>query len=200
MRSGIRSYRVQYAARLAAAAVLALTTLVTGTLAVAAFSAPEAGNPLAGLGFGAEERAQAAAQSGAPDALALNRALLEAVPAAPRGWNRQAYLSGREAFTPDTADALRKSYTVAPFGPTDSVWRLTYLYERWDRLPVDLRRSARREHRTHVRVHGSGVKPQDISNGAGRLAAALNQTAGRRDRRSQTQNGTARETVQTTKP
>ena len=183
MRTGVRSYRFQSAARLAVGAVLALTTLAAGIMAVVSFSAPQAATPLSNLGFGAEERAQTAAQAGAPDAPALNRQVLETAPAAPRGWNRQAYLTGRTGFTPDTAAALKKSYTVAPFGPTDSVWRLNYLYEHWDRLPVDLRRSARLEHRTHVRIHGSGVKPREITNGAGRIAAALNQNAGRRDRR-----------------
>lgn len=183
MRTGLRSYRFQSAARLAVGAGLALSTLTTGVLAVVAFSSPQTDTPLSALGFGAEERAQAAAEAGAPDALALNRQVLEAAPAAPRGWNRQAYLTGLNGFTEDTADALQKSYTVAPLGPTDSIWRLKYLYERWDRLPVELRRSARLEHRTHVRVYGGSLKPGDISNGAGRIAASLNQNAGRRDRR-----------------
>lgn len=183
MRTGLRSYRFQSAARLAVGAVLALATLTSGVLAVVAFSAPQAANPLSALGFGAEERAQAAAQAGTPNALALNRQVLEAAPAAPRGWNRQAYLTGTKGFTPAVADALSRSYTVAPFGPTDSVWRLKYLYERWDRLPVELRRSARQEHRTHVRVYGGSLNPREITNGAGRVAAALNQNAGRRDRR-----------------
>lgn len=183
MRSGLKSYRFQNAARLAVSLGLALPTLAVGVLAVVAFSAPRTANPLSGLGFGAEERAQLAAQTHAPDALEWNRAALEAAPASAHGWNRQAYLHGRNGFTPEVADALKRSYTVAPFGPADSVWRLNYMYERWDQLPVELRRAARLEHRTHVRIHGSGVKPGEIHNDAGRVAAALNQNAGRRDRR-----------------
>ena len=173
--------RLDACCRLAVAVVL--TTAVGGAagLAVTGFSAPFAPNPLAGLGVSAEERAVRSAEAASPDAALWNARFIAAVPASARGWTLQAYLEGRDGFTPASAEALRRSYVVAPLGPTDSVWRLTYLYENWDRLPTNLRRSARVEHRTHERQHGS-LSPEIISNPAGRLAAGLTKDAGYRER------------------
>jgi hypothetical protein len=171
------------AARTGLAAAVACATLAASVLVIAGQSDPNAANPLKRLGLGAEARAHRAAEDGAVDAAALNQRVLEIAPAAARPWNRKAYLSGRGGMTPETLDALRRSYTVAPFGPTDSDWRLTYLYENWSDLPVDLRRSARLEHRTLL---ASGrrlaVDPARIESPSGRTASALNRAAGRRDR------------------
>ena len=161
--------------RLATCGVLALLAIGGGATAASGFLNPSAPNPLAGLGVGAEERAVRAAGAGQAEADVLSRRFLEAAPASVRAWNLKAFLAGRDGLTPQTVDALRRSYTVAPLGPVDSNWRLTYLYERWDALPVDLRRLARAEHRALVRAYGPNVvRVGDIANPAGRLAAGVN--------------------------
>lgn len=157
------------------AAVVGACGVVFGLGAVWAFLLPSPGHPMAQLGFGMEEAADNAARTESPDAVMVNLRLLNATPGSGRAWNRQAWLEGRRGVTPASVHALRRSYAVAPFGPTDSVWRLNYIYERWDALPADLRRMARNEHRLHVRSHGrSGVRPSEITNAAGRLAARMN--------------------------
>ncbi|MGA0545815.1 hypothetical protein ACO2Q1_11110 [Brevundimonas sp. VNH65] len=150
--------------------------VAAGVGAISAFLAPHPNHPLAKLGFGLEEIAAAAARTGESRASGINRRLLDATPGSSRAWNRQAWLEGRTSVSPAAVEALRRSYGVSPFGPTDSVWRLTYAYNRWDALPQDLRYRARVEHRLHVRTHGrSGVRPGEIANPAGRLAARMNQ-------------------------
>ncbi|QTC91485.1 hypothetical protein [Brevundimonas goettingensis] len=165
-----------YRLKLASVGTLAGGSLISALALAIALAAPQIHVPVFdAFGVGAEARADAALESVDPaEALRANRASLNAAPMAAAGWLRIAWLQTRDGspLNAEGLDALEKSYTVAPFGPDVTVWRLNFLYEHWNELTPKLREEA-----SHETVMGLGwrLDASKISNPSGRLAASLNQ-------------------------
>jgi hypothetical protein len=166
----------------------ACAALMGGTLVVGAALAIGAGSPateipvLAGLGVGAEARADWAAASTdtpLPAALAANRAVIDAAPMTAAPWLRIAYLRSRNGQPLDgpALEAIERSYTVAPFGADVTAWRLTFLYDHWSELTPDIRAEVTAEHLAAVSIL-SLWKPDVVKNPAGRMAATFTQARG----------------------
>ena len=171
------SYRI----KLGAGAALATTTLVAGlAMAIGAGSPATAIPVLSALGVGAEARADAAAASTdppLPQALAANRAALDAAPMSAAPWLRIAYLRSRNGQPLDgpALDAIERSYTVAPYGADVTGWRLTFLYDHWSELTPGIRAEVTAEHLTLVTYQQPVWSPAAIKNPSGRLAATFTQ-------------------------
>ncbi|RZJ18776.1 MAG: hypothetical protein EON91_03785 [Brevundimonas sp.] len=149
---------------------------------VLALAAPQIPSPLASSMISVREaRSDALAHALAP--ADLDRALTEAhaalklSPAAATVWLRVADLETRKAggLTPAALEALERSYEAAPLGPDVTLWRLTFLFERWRDLPAPLRQKAIAElsARSKTRARSSDDFADTIQDPAGRLAARM---------------------------
>lgn len=163
------------------AGALVALTLGGSALAMFAVAAPGAGPAAAsGLTSVHEARANAALALPTPDlglAEAETRRSLEQSVATPTAWLRLAYLEHERAggFSPAVALAVRRSYDAAPYGPDDTPWRLTFLFDNWQAIGPELRASALSELRL-ARAHNGGALrglPDSIRDPSGRLAATL---------------------------
>jgi len=160
---------------------LVALTLGASALAVFAIAAPDADLAGAsGLTSVHEARANAALTSGTPDltrAEAETRKSLAQSVAAPTPWLRLAYVEHERAggFNPAVALAVRRSYDAAPYGPDDTPWRLTFLFDNWQAAGPELRQMALDELRLAKAHNGYALRglPDSVSDPAGRLAAAL---------------------------
>lgn len=160
---------------------LVALTLGGSLLAVFAIAAPDSGPAGAsGLTSVHEARANAALLNGAPDLaraeVETRKALGQSV-AAPTSWLRLAYIEHQKAggFSPAVALAVRRSYDAAPYGPDDTPWRLTFLFDNWQAAGPELRKMALDELRL-AKAHGGYALrglPDSISDPDGRLAATL---------------------------
>ena len=165
-----------YRTKTAACWVFACTSLA-GTLAIAvgATSGSVSVPIFREWGLGAELTADAAVRRGQPRdlSLALNDKAIKASPMNAAAWLRVAYIRSGEAGPLDktAVDAVRRSYSVAPFGPDVTAWRLKFLYGRWSSLPSDIRAYVIDEHKTYGRqvVIDSSV----LTDPSGRLAAVM---------------------------
>lgn len=130
-----------------------------------------------------EARATAALAASAPDAAAIRLAAAETrrslalAPANPRPWLRLAYIETLRsgALTAPALEHLERSYVLAPYGPDDTPWRLSFMFQHWDRLTPSLRRLALRElavDRRGRRALGRQLMGE-VSNPSGRVALAL---------------------------
>lgn len=65
-------------------------------------------------------------------------------------WLRLSLIEKRSAgdFGEASAQALRQSYAVSPFGPQVTSWRLRYAFDNWNALPADLKEAAKLEMKT----------------------------------------------------
>jgi hypothetical protein len=173
------SYRI----KLGACAALMGITLTSGLALAIGVGSPTIALPvLADLGVGAEPRADLAAVSTdtpTADALAANRAALNATPMAAAPWLRIAYLRSRNGQPLDgpALEAIERSYTVSPYGDDVTAWRLTFLYEHWDQLTPEIRAEVTAEHLTSA-SWGRRWDPDVVKNPAGRMAATFTQARG----------------------
>lgn len=145
---------------------------------VLALAAPGLPSPLASSMISVREtRSDALAPADLDRALAEADAALKLSPAAATAWLRVADLETRKAggLTPAALEALERSYEAAPLGPDVTIWRLTFLFERWRDLPAPLRQKAIAElsARTRARARSSDDFADTIQDPAGRLAARM---------------------------
>ena len=79
------------------------------------------------------------------EALTLTRTALKRNPISAEGWARLAMIRSEQAdgrLTPEVADALRTSYSAAPFSRGAAVWRISFCASHWHGLDSGLRRHA----------------------------------------------------------
>ncbi len=163
------------------AAALAALTLTASGLATIALVNPS--NPVGdylGLAEVHERRATALLVNPQPSFDQLDRAAFEThrslalAPANPRPWLRLAYIESRRSgqLTQTGLEHLERSYVLAPYGPDDSPWRLSFMFEHWDRLTPELRQFALRELALQRREAGQHILTQ-VTNPQGRLALAV---------------------------
>lgn len=156
-------------------AFVAVSLIMTSAIAVGASSGEAKVLGFRNIGLGAEARADAAVRERkAPDiALMANRAAIEASPMNAAAWLRIAYIRSVQASSLDAVaiDAIEKSYSVAPFGPDVTPWRLQFLYGHWSQLSPDLRQEVMAEHVAYGRQ--IPIRDESIADPAGKLAAVL---------------------------
>lgn len=129
-----------------------------------------------------EARAEAAAQPETPDLRrveAETRRTLESRPGDAAAWSRLAWVAAQHGRRADMLDALDRSYTVSPYGPEVTAWRLRFAYGRWGALTPDLRRLAAAELTVAARHRPRlvGEVWADIPDPAGRLAFAMTRSS-----------------------
>jgi len=169
------SYRI----KLGACAALAATTLMSGAALAIGAGSPATPLPvLAGLGVGAEARADLAATSPetpAAEAMAADRAAIKAAPLSAAAWLRIAYIKSRDGrpLDAEALDAIERSYSVAPFGADVTGWRLTFLYDHWGELTPQIRAEATQEHTTLIAWQQPVWNIDSINDPAGRMAATF---------------------------
>ena len=166
----------RYRVKTVACVAFAITSLVlTTAIAVGATSGAVQIPGLRELGLGAEARADVAARDQqAPDvAFILNRSAIESAPMNASAWLRVAYLRSQssEALDDLAIDGIRRSYSVAPFGPDVTTWRLQFLYGHWSQIPLDLRQEAMAEHRVYGRL--VAIDDASLADPAGKLTAVM---------------------------
>lgn len=165
-----------------AAMALGVTALVTTTAGAAALALPHTGFASAiGLAPIHEQQATRFATTAATDADDRARARdatmksLGQAPANPTAWLRLAYLDSLEPAGLGSAGnrALAASWTVAPFGPDDSQWRLAFAFNHWAALDRPNRLAALEELKiTGPRVNSPQLR-ENVGDPSGRLALLL---------------------------
>jgi hypothetical protein len=122
-----------------------------------------------------EARAVAAANENPPDLEAVerySRATLAVRPGEPAAWARLAWAAAERGDLAEANEALDRTYTVAPYGPDITAWRLRFAFGRWQSLTPELRARAVDElsatYRTRYPVAEAALA--DITDPAGRLA------------------------------
>lgn len=175
---------------------LAGTGFLACLASVIALASPQARwSPLSGLAPAREARAYSlsAPADATPETLmqaALEtRASLREAPANATAWLRLAYLDSRDAggLGPDGNQALARSWAVAPFGPDDTAWRLTFAFNHWAALSPSNRRAALDELRVTQGRAGTQRLPETVRDPTGRLALLLSLDQMAWARREQTQ-------------
>jgi hypothetical protein len=178
-----------------AAIALAVTALVTTTVGAAALALPHTAFASAiGLASIHEQQATRLATTAAANADDRARARdttlksLRQAPANPTGWLRLAYLDSLEpaGLGPAGNRALAASWTVAPFGPDDSQWRLTFAFNHWAALDRANRLAALEELKISGRRVDSRQMLENVGDPSGRLALRLTLGEIRRARLAQT--------------
>lgn len=175
--------------------MVALGIAVVGLIATATMAAgllaPQT-DFAAGLGLAPiyERRADALAQTAATSeadrtaAVRETRRSLAQAPANPTSWLRLAYLDSvsPSGLTSSGDSALAASYSVAPYGPDVTDWRLAFAFNHWDVLSQENRLAALDELRvTSSKTRNRSLLAQ-VSNPAGRIALSLTNDALERDR------------------
>lgn len=161
--------------KIAAAAALAATSLVSAVGFTVALAAPlqEVG-PFSNLNWVHEIRAERAL-SGGDDEAALRHsdASIGQAPMTAHAWARHAYIHARreDAMGPRAVEALAQSYAVAPYGPGISRWRVRFALDHWRDLPPDLQRSVWQELEVQTRFHRRRVRTMrdQIADPSGRM-------------------------------
>ena len=168
----------------AACAGLAGLTLAGSTLAMVAIVAPGSpAAPASGLTSVHEARASARLTAPRPSAADLaiaereTRRSLETSVATPIAWLRLAYIDhARSGGLTDRARVdLDRSYTLAPYGPDDTPWRLGFVFDNWRVAGPELRRQAMDEIRV-TRAHNRNALrdlPDRVADPDGHMAATL---------------------------
>jgi len=168
----------RYRMKVIAATALAAVGLGGALLAALAVTLPTRTIPFAsGLGAVREARADVAARDIAQSdsAPSLNTAVLRVTPMSTPAWLRVAYLQTRGGAAPDatTLDALERSYTVAPFGPDASLWRLRFVFDHWSQVTPSLQRQALAELDALSYSRGRVFKAGDVTDPQGRFVAEM---------------------------
>lgn len=161
---------------------LAVAGLIGTTLGAVALAWPETGLAGAtGLAPVNERRADALARAAEIHdahrlaAGALTRLSLAEAPANPTAWLRLAYLDALAdgTLTQVGERALAMSYSVAPYGPDVTAWRLDFAFDHWSALSETTRTAAVDELMvTHRGLDHSGLRGS-TSDPAGQLALDL---------------------------
>lgn len=132
-----------------------------------------------------EARAVAASAANPPDletAERLTRQTLADKPGDASAWARLAWIASEAGDAGAMLEALDRSYSVAPYGPDITAWRLRFAYGRWGELTPELRRLASEEliltARYRPRVARAALA--DVADPAGRLAFDLTVRSARR--------------------
>ena len=161
---------------------LALVTLVAATVFAAGLAWPTSTmGELGGLSWANEARAGALISQPDPspavqrEASARTRQSLKGDPANATAWLRLAYI---DSLKPDGLGttglaALSRSYSLAPYGPDDSRWRLEFVFNNWSRMTPELRADALKELEVLALHRRYGDFPARIQDPIGRLAATL---------------------------
>jgi len=169
---------IGYRLKLVAVVVLAAAGLICAVSVSVAATYPHLNIPFASsVGLVTEVRASEASMNPIKigRAAMLNRAVIAATPMSANAWSRAAYLQAiaDNGFDDSAFEALERSYTVAPFGPEISLWRLTFLYENWGEITPSLRAQAAAELDALTYKRGGAFRSGAIQNPAGRLSASL---------------------------
>lgn len=102
---------------------------------------------------------------------------LRQAPANSTAWLRLAYLDSvsPEGFGARANTALSRSFSVAPYGPDDTAWRLAFAFNHWSALTVANRRLALEELSYIAAQRSPKVAKlrQDVTDPAGYLALSL---------------------------
>lgn len=169
----------------------------TGALALASVRPDLRAPGLTALGVGAEARADrlaiaAATTGGVAQALTANREALNAAPMTAAAWLRIAWLRAQNGARLDSRslEAMEKAYSVAPFGPDVTTWRLAFVYDHWSDLTPALRKDATAEHYETALRRPARLDTAAIADPSGRLAATLTEAraAAERAKRRQARN------------
>ena len=168
----VNAYRIKVVSGFAfATAALVFTSAIAIGVSVTGRPVPVLGD----LGIGAESRADHAVQSGmaSAEALRVNEAALAAAPMNAAAWLRIAYIHSLDgaSLNASALGAVQKSYSVAPYGPDVTRWRLQFLYDHWGQLNAELRAEAMDEHLAYGRQ--IRLSPSASSDQAGWLASSL---------------------------
>lgn len=159
----------------ACSAFAAVSLLITSAIAVGASVGDVKVLGFQNIGLGAEARADTAVREQRASELSIsaNRSAIEASPMNAAAWLRMAYIQSAHSGSLDAGsiDAIDRSYSVAPFGPDVTAWRLQFLYGHWSQLPPDLRKEVMAEHVTYGRP--IAITDERIPDRAGKLAAVL---------------------------
>ncbi|CAN5416648.1 hypothetical protein BH10PSE2_BH10PSE2_10000 [soil metagenome] len=160
----------------------AVTGLAAATAAASLIWPGSALAQASGLSWVYESRA--AALSSAPEpslseraaAQLETRASLRSDPANATAWLRLAYLDSLNegGLGPVGADALQRSYTVAPYGPDNTRWRLIFAFDHWQAIGAATRAKALEELNVALAAHVDfDDMPDSVGDPAGRMAATL---------------------------
>jgi cytochrome c-type biogenesis protein CcmH/NrfG len=165
--------------RLVAASLLAGVAAILAVCLAVPLSLPlSSWDPPAPLVAVSEARAVAAAGSDPADletAEHWTRQTLQARPGEATAWARMAWIAAERNDVPGLRDALERSYTVAPYGPDVTAWRLRFAYGNWGRLTPELQALADQELAVMTRYRPAVVNAAraDLADPLGRLAFDL---------------------------
>ena len=172
----------RYRLKLFSAVALAAVGLGCALSTALAVAMPAKTVPIASsLGAVREARADGAARNGVQSgaATSLNNSALKAAPMSTSALLRAVYLQTRTGTAPNAAslDALERSYSVAPFGPDASLWRLRFVFDHWSQVTPSLRKQALAELDVLSYHRGRVFKTEDIVDPQGRFIAEMNTMA-----------------------
>jgi hypothetical protein len=128
-----------------------------------------------------EARARSASLDARPDLVRAEAETLRTLsqrPADAVAWARLAWIADQKADPAGMLLALERSYTVAPFGPEITRWRLRFAYDRWGRLTPELRQLASAELAMTSKTRPALVEDvvDEIDDASGLMAARLTLT------------------------
>jgi hypothetical protein len=105
----------------------------------------------------------------------FSRDTLAARPGEAAAWARLAWVASERRDVAAMHEALERSYTVAPYGPDITAWRLRFAYGQWAALTPELRRLATEELMVSARYRHQMTAEAfaEVSDPAGRLAFDL---------------------------
>jgi hypothetical protein len=164
------------------AIVLAASGVLATSLTAAALVFPD--TPLAASSNLApvwEARADGLARTAASDEAARRASVEETersiaqAPANPTAWLRLAYLDSLAAdgLGPAGDRALAASYSVAPYGPDVTDWRLAFAFNHWEAISGANRQAALDELRSSPNNRSRRDLLTRVANPAGRIALSL---------------------------
>ncbi len=161
---------------------LAIAACMSSTAVAVALGSPQSAFANA-LGLAQTHEARATRFAGSATPSDLDRARTETVltlrqaPANSTAWLRLAYLDSASpgGFGARANTALSRSYSVAPYGPDDTAWRLAFAFNHWSALTVSNRKQALEELSYIAAQRSPKVAKlrEDVTNPAGYLALSL---------------------------
>lgn len=176
------SAAIVFRLRLAFAVVLALAATGLAITLAGPASLPLSWPSPVPLAATTEAQAVAAANRRPADLDAVerhSRATLAIRPGEAAAWARMAWVASERGDVAEANALLDRTYTVAPYGPDITAWRLRFAFGRWQSLTPDLRARAIDELKATYRTRSAVAEAAlaDISDPAGRLAFAFTRDA-----------------------
>lgn len=176
------SAAVVFRLRLTFAAVLALVATGLAIALAGPASLPLSWPSPVPLAATTEAQAVAAANRRPADLDAVERYSRETLvirPGEAAAWARLAWVASERGDVAGTNALLDRTYTVAPYGPDITAWRLRFAFGRWQSLTPDLRARAIDELKATYRTRYAVAEAAfaDVSDPAGLMAFTFTREA-----------------------